>query len=76
MNKQRIIAMALVMAGMVACTTANKPDLSGMSFADDPLIGKVIWHDLITEDLKSAKRFYSGVFDWTFEDTKAPNGQN
>ena len=76
MNKRQIFALVLIVAGVASCTTASKPDLSGMSFADDPLIGKVIWHDLITEDLKSAKRFYGGVFDWTFEDTKAPNGQD
>jgi predicted enzyme related to lactoylglutathione lyase len=76
MNKQRILAVALILAGIAACTTSAKPDLSGMSFADDPLIGKVIWHDLITEDLDAAKHFYGGLFDWTFEDTKAPNGQD
>lgn len=76
MSKQRILATVLVVAGLAACTTSSKPDLSGMTFADDPLIGKVIWHDLITEDLESAKRFYGGMFDWTFEDTKAPSGQD
>lgn len=76
MSKQRILAMVLVAAGLAACTTSSKPDLSGMTFADDPLIGKVIWHDLITEDLESAKRFYGGMFDWTFEDTNAPSGQD
>jgi len=68
--------LVLLMAAIAACTTSSKPDLLGMTFADDPLIGKVIWHDLITEDLESTKRFYSGMFDWTFEDTKAPSGQD
>lgn len=30
--------------------------------------GKVIWVDLITPDLVGAKRFYSGLFGWTFND--------
>jgi predicted enzyme related to lactoylglutathione lyase len=76
MNKYRILSFVLIAAGIAACTTSSKPDLSGMTFADDPLIGKVIWHDLITEDLDGAKRFYGGMFDWTFEDTKAPSGQD
>jgi len=31
-------------------------------------VGKVIWADLTTPDLASAKRFYSGLFGWTFRD--------
>jgi predicted enzyme related to lactoylglutathione lyase len=30
--------------------------------------GKVIWADLVTPDLAGAKRFYSSVFGWTFND--------
>lgn len=30
--------------------------------------GKVIWADLITPDLGGAKRFYGGLFGWTFSD--------
>ena len=29
--------------------------------------GKFIWHDLITHDVEAVKRFYSGVFGWTFQ---------
>ena len=46
-----------------------------MSFASEPLTGKVIWHDLMTEDLDSARRFYSGVLGWTFDTTQGPGGQ-
>jgi uncharacterized protein len=31
-------------------------------------VGKVIWADLTTPDLASAKKFYSGLFGWTFRD--------
>ena len=31
-------------------------------------VGKVIWADLATPDLAAAKRFYSGLFGWTFRD--------
>ncbi len=33
-------------------------------------VGKVIWVELVTPDLASAKRFYSGLFGWTFRDTR------
>jgi predicted enzyme related to lactoylglutathione lyase len=31
-------------------------------------VGKVIWADLATPDFAGAKRFYSGLFGWTFRD--------
>jgi predicted enzyme related to lactoylglutathione lyase len=31
-------------------------------------VGKVIWVEMVTPDLASAKRFYSGLFGWTFRD--------
>ena len=30
--------------------------------------GKVIWVDLVTPDLTAAKKFYGGLFGWTFRD--------
>ncbi len=46
-----------------------------MSFTSEPLTGKVIWYDLMTEDLDSARKFYSGVLGWTFDETQGPRGQ-
>lgn len=34
-------------------------------------VGKVVWVDLVTPDLDSAKRFYSGLFGWTFRNAHA-----
>ena len=31
-------------------------------------VGKVVWADLVTPDLDGAKRFYGGLFGWTFRD--------
>jgi len=31
-------------------------------------VGKVIWVEMVTPDLAGAKRFYSGLFGWTFRD--------
>lgn len=60
--------------GIGACTTVTGPDLSGMTFSDEPLTGKFIWYDLVTEDLEAAKRFYGELFGWTFEDGPARSG--
>jgi len=29
--------------------------------------GRFVWHDLLTDNLDSAKKFYGGLFGWTFE---------
>lgn len=44
-----------------------------MSFTEQPLIGKVVWNDLITQDLDSARRFYGELFGWTFETAQGPD---
>lgn len=66
-------AAALIVA---ACTMASRPDLSGMSFTSEPLIGKMVWHDLITEDIDAARRFYGGLFGWTFEESSGARGRD
>jgi len=59
-----LLALLLV----AGCASMQKLDFSGMSFSEEPLVGKVIWNDLLTEDAAAAERFYSGLFGWTFED--------
>ena len=34
-------------------------------------VGKVVWADLTTPDLAASKRFYGGLFGWTFRDIRA-----
>lgn len=72
----RMLFVALLAVGIAACTTSSRPDLTGMSFSDTPLTGKIIWRDLITEDVAAAKRFYGGMFGWTFQDTQGPTGND
>jgi len=33
--------------------------------------GKFVWHDLITDDVEAAHKFYGDVFGWTFETERA-----
>ena len=62
-----LTVLAVLLVGITACTTASRPDLTGMSFSSEPLLGKVIWYDLITEDLDSARQFYGELFGWEFQ---------
>ena len=75
MNLRNIFA-AIAMVFVAACTTASRPDLTGMSFSSEPLLGKVMWHDLITEDLASSRAFYEGMFGWTFEASSGTRGED
>lgn len=66
----RLIQSAAVLLAFVAgCASVTSIDTSGMSFSDEPLLGKVVWNDLITEDIEAAKHFYGELFGWTFEET-------
>jgi predicted enzyme related to lactoylglutathione lyase len=74
MKAKRLRSLLLLVTALTACTTAGRPDLSGMSFSDEPLIGKFVWYDLVTEDADAARSFYGGLFGWTFEETTGAAG--
>ena len=75
MKKKLPLAFISAFLITAACTTTTTRDLSGMTFSETPLTGKFVWRDLITEDVTAARRFYGGLFGWTFEDTKGPGGR-
>src|SRR5215469_15543882 len=66
---------ALLLAVPTGCVSTPGTDTSAMSFSHEPLVGKVVWNDLITQDLDVARRFYGELFGWTFEHATAPGGQ-
>jgi predicted enzyme related to lactoylglutathione lyase len=68
-----IAAFALAVASSSA--SAGKPDLSAMKFSSTPLTGKVIWNDLITDDLDTTRTFYGALFGWTFEHSSGKGGR-
>jgi hypothetical protein len=76
MKISQLITGTVLAVALAACTTARAPDLGSMTFSDDPLVGKVVWHDLITEDLAAARHFYGGLFGWTFEEADGSRGQD
>jgi predicted enzyme related to lactoylglutathione lyase len=68
---------ALLLIGILAgCTSSSAPDLSKMSFSEEPLLGKFIWYDLISDDVEASRRFYGELFGWSFEKTEGPRGND
>jgi len=53
---------------LVACATTN---INLPSITESPtgerLPGKIVWHDLLTNDPAASKRFYGELFGWEFE---------
>ena len=40
---------------------------------NNKLEGKIVWHDLLTDDVNSVKSFYGNLFGWTFDDGGDPD---
>lgn len=57
----------MVVLLLVGCAT-QMPTVPPIGTAGVSHPGKIVWHDLVTPDPKSAKEFYSGLLGWTFED--------
>jgi predicted enzyme related to lactoylglutathione lyase len=57
---------------VVGCSSANKLHTPPptRTAADHYLIGKFVWHDLLTNNTAEAKRFYGGLFGWRFRAEK------
>lgn len=67
-----LVAAAIFMSGCATRKTMQVPPLAPAPTGKQ-LAGKFVWHDLFTHDLKTAVKFYNGVFGWLFIDT-VPNG--
>jgi len=73
-NFLEFLAALAVTVIVAACSAAGPAPVSRLSLSDEPLLGKFVWHDLITDDVNAARRFYGGLLGWEFEDTKHPRG--
>jgi predicted enzyme related to lactoylglutathione lyase len=69
-----LVAALLFLAVLAACSTPSVGRWAELPLSEEPLTGKFVWHDLITDDVDQAKRFYGRLMGWSFEDTKHPNG--
>ncbi len=65
--------MLIIVGGCTGLDTARIPPLETAGTQSIP--GKVVWHDLLTEDPTAARRFYAGLFGWTFRDGGLGRGQ-
>jgi predicted enzyme related to lactoylglutathione lyase len=58
------------MACLPAGFAAKAPELPPLTTAsgNPRLPGKFVWADLVTDDVPAARKFYAGLFGWTFQD--------
>ena len=70
----RYLGLSVLFLGLAACTATGPQLESSVSLSEEPLIGKFVWHDLMTDDVEAARRFYGGVLDWSFNEVPHPSG--
>jgi predicted enzyme related to lactoylglutathione lyase len=58
-----------------ACATSTKLPPLNPQPTNVVTPGRPVWHDLVTSDLDAAKRFYGGLFGWTFQDFDVKEGR-
>jgi hypothetical protein len=67
-KKFRLLITTSCALALAACATTN---VNLPSITDSPtgerLPGKIVWHDLLTNDPAASKRFYGELFGWEFE---------
>ncbi len=67
MKIRLLVAMSCALL-LAACATSN---INLPSITESPtgerLPGKIVWHDLLTNDPAASKRFYGELFGWEFE---------
>jgi hypothetical protein len=75
MTKFQSTLVAAAFLASAGCATVQGPPLQFPAIVDPPSqehhAGKVIFVELVTPDLAAAKRFYAGLFGWTFRDIQA-----
>ena len=75
MNRRARLLLVTALATLIAaCSATTPPPAAGISLSSEPLTGKFVWHDLVTDDPDGARRFYAGLLGWEFEQTTHPHG--
>jgi predicted enzyme related to lactoylglutathione lyase len=66
--KTRLVWLGILAAFVAGCTTSlNLPSVTEAP-TNQTLAGKVVWRDLITSRPADARKFYSELFGWQFQD--------
>ena len=68
MKRIKTIAAVAALTLLAGCTTLSI-DLPALTDAptNSRSEGRIIWHDLLTQDIEASKAFYQGLFGWEFE---------
>ena len=66
-------ALLGLLVGGVACSGSIEVPALNPTPTGQYHTGEVVWHDLVTPDVEGAKKFYGGLFGWTFQ-TLESNG--
>lgn len=77
MNRNRFAVALVAATALFAAWCKTAPELPPLSPQPTNQVtpGRVVWHDLVTQDLEAAKRFYGGLFGWTFEEYELKAGR-
>jgi predicted enzyme related to lactoylglutathione lyase len=75
MKRTRIwsVTIAAVLVTACAVTNINLPSVTETP-TGERLPGKIIWHDLLTNDVTASKKFYGDLFGWQFESIGSSSG--
>ena len=68
------IGLCLMLCTLLCACSGTTSLSEGFSLSEQPLIGKIVWHDLMTEDPAAAQAFYAEILGWSFVTTERPNG--
>jgi predicted enzyme related to lactoylglutathione lyase len=65
----------LALLAVAACASSAKLPPLNPEPTNVVTPGRPVWHDLVTTDFDAAKRFYGGLFGWSFEDFEVREGR-
>ena len=71
---RQLAAACALSAMLAACSATGFTPAGKLALSEQPLLGKFVWHDLITDDVGAAQRFYGGLLGWEFEQATHPGG--
>ncbi|MEE4185046.1 MAG: VOC family protein [Gammaproteobacteria bacterium] len=65
----RSLVAAVGLSTIAGCSTLqiSLPPITEAP-TNNRLTGKIVWHDLLTNDIEGSRAFYSGLFGWEFEE--------
>lgn len=76
-SRVRFTLVVLVLVVVTGCAWLDPARIPPIDTAGaQRMPGKVIWHDLLTEDPAAARRFYGDLFGWHFRQVGLGLGQN